>query len=167
MIATNYVLQGDCREMLRTLPESIADTCITDPPYGDTSLKWDVQCSGWISEVARVLKPIASVWVFGSMRFLAPLFAEFESLGFRYSQDIVWEKHNGSGLSNDRFRRVHEHADEIVQRKCRRVLLPNLDWKWQIVNYDKLFEWGHTVEQDKEVLDAYGSELDVQIVRVL
>ena len=106
----NYVLQGDCRELLRTLPESIADACITDPPYGDTSLKWDVQCSGWIAEVARVLKPNASVWVFGSMRFLAPLFAEFESLGFRYSQDIVWEKHNGSGLANDRFRRVHEHA---------------------------------------------------------
>lgn len=57
-------------------------------------------------------------------------------------------------------------CDEIVQRKCRRVLLPNLDWKWQIVNYDKLFEWGHSVDQDKEVLDAYGSELEFELVRV-
>lgn len=57
-----------------------------------------------------MLKPAASIWVFGSMRFLAPLFAEFERNGFRYSQDIVWEKQNGSGFHADRFRRVHEHV---------------------------------------------------------
>ena len=44
------------------------------------------------------------------MRFLAPLFGEMETLGFRYSQDIVWEKQNGTGFHSDRFRRVHEHA---------------------------------------------------------
>ena len=50
------------------------------------------------------------VWVFGSMRFLAPLFGEFASRGFKYSQDVVWEKQNGTGFHNDRFRRVHEHV---------------------------------------------------------
>ncbi|MGE6333554.1 DNA-methyltransferase [Stenotrophomonas sp. NPDC077659] len=51
-----------------------------------------------------------SFWVFGSLRFLAPLFAEMAEHGFRYSQDVVWEKQNGTGFNNDRFRRVHEHA---------------------------------------------------------
>jgi site-specific DNA-methyltransferase (adenine-specific) len=27
-----------------------------------------------------------------------------------HAQDIVWEKHNGSGFAADRFKRVHEHA---------------------------------------------------------
>lgn len=103
------VLHGDCREVLRDL-QPIADACITDPPYGDTSLDWDRQVAGWVPAVARVLKPNASIWVFGSLRFLAPLFDEMEANGFRYSQDIVWEKQNGTGFHNDRFRRVHEHA---------------------------------------------------------
>lgn len=101
---------GDCREVLRSLANNSADACITDPPYGDTSLEWDSVIDGWAEEVARVLKPNASLWVFGSMRFLAPLFGQLADLGFKYSQDIVWEKQNGTGFHNDRFRRVHEHA---------------------------------------------------------
>ena len=101
---------GDCRSALRTIADASIDACITDPPYGDTSLEWDVRIVGWIDEVSRVLKPNASLWIFGSMRFLAPMFAELAAMGFKYSQDIVWEKQNGTGFHNDRFRRVHEHA---------------------------------------------------------
>lgn len=104
------LLLGDCRSVLATLPAGIADACITDPPYGDTSLGWDVHVPDWVPAVSRVLKPAASIWVFGSMRFLTPLFAEMAAHGFKYSQDIVWEKQNGTGFHNDRFRRVHEHA---------------------------------------------------------
>jgi site-specific DNA-methyltransferase (adenine-specific) len=105
-----HLYHDDCREVLRTLAAGSVDACITDPPYGDTSLEWDGCVDGWLAEVARVLKPNASLWIFGSMRFLAPLFAELAALGFKYSQDIVWEKQNGTGFHNDRFRRVHEHA---------------------------------------------------------
>lgn len=104
------ILEGDCRVLLATLPAASFDACIADPPYGDTSLKWDSICEGWIPAVARVLKPAASVWVFGSMRFLATVFPEMAAAGFTYSQDIVWEKQNGTGFHADRFRRVHEHA---------------------------------------------------------
>jgi len=101
---------GDCREVLPGLGAGFADCCVTDPPYGDTSLTWDSICPGWIEHVARALKPNSSIWVFGSMRFLAPLFSEMAQHGYRYSQDVVWEKQNGTGFNNDRFRRVHEHA---------------------------------------------------------
>lgn len=101
---------GDCRKVMTDWPAGVADACVTDPPYGDTSLNWDRRCAGWMAEVSRVLKPAASVWVFGSMRYLASIFEEMEGAGFRYAQDIVWEKQNGSGFHADRFRRVHEHA---------------------------------------------------------
>lgn len=99
---------GDCRTVLAGLP--LADAAIADPPYGDTSLEWDKKVEGWIPALAAALKPAASVWVFGSLRFLVPVFAEMERAGFRYSQDIVWHKQNGTGFHADRFRRVHEHA---------------------------------------------------------
>jgi site-specific DNA-methyltransferase (adenine-specific) len=86
------IVCGDCRTVLAALPPGAFDACIADPPYGDTSLKWDRVCEGWLEQVARVLKPAASLWVFGSMRFLVPVFAQTEALGFKYSQDIVWEK---------------------------------------------------------------------------
>jgi site-specific DNA-methyltransferase (adenine-specific) len=104
------LMLGDSRARMRELPDSCADACITDPPYGDTNLEWDSQVEGWLLEAARVLKPNAPIWIFGSIRFLAPLFAQLEALSFKYSQDIVWEKQNGTGFHNDRFRRVHEHA---------------------------------------------------------
>lgn len=104
------LLRGDCIEVLPSIATGTADVCITDPPYGDTSLAWDCKVDGWIEQIARVLKPCGSIWVFGSMRFLAPLFAELAEHGFKYSQDIVWRKQNGTGFHNDRFRRVHEHA---------------------------------------------------------
>ena len=106
---------GDCRKVMQAWPAGVADACITDPPYGDTSLEWDRRVDGWMVEVARVLKPAASVWVFGSMRYLSTVFAEMEAQGFRYAQDIVWEKQNGTGFHNDRFRRVHEHAVQFYR----------------------------------------------------
>jgi site-specific DNA-methyltransferase (adenine-specific) len=106
---------GDCRDLLAEMPEGIADACITDAPYGDTSLEWDRKCLFWIHRVARVLKPTASIWVFGSMRFLAPMFDDMACEGFKYAQDIVWEKQNGSGFHADRFRRVHEHAVQFYR----------------------------------------------------
>ena len=110
IIGNATLYQGDCRLVMPYIQSCSIDACIADPPYGDTSLEWDRQVEGWLEEVARVLKPNASLWIFGSMRFLAPLFAELAAQGFKYSQDIVWEKQNGTGFHNDRFRRVHEHA---------------------------------------------------------
>ncbi|AMM23183.1 DNA-methyltransferase [Variovorax sp. PAMC 28711] len=106
---------GDCREVMTAWPSGIADACVTDPPYGDTSLEWDRRCEGWMTEVSRVLKPAASVWVFGSMRYLSTIFGEMEAAGFKYAQDIVWEKQNGTGFHADRFRRVHEHAIQFYR----------------------------------------------------
>ena len=111
----NRVHFGDCREVMKAWPTGVADACITDPPYGDTSLEWDRRVDGWMGEVARVLKPAASLWVFGSMRFLSTVFAEMEAHGFRYAQDVVWKKQNGTGFHNDRFRSVHEHAVQFYR----------------------------------------------------
>lgn len=83
-----------------------------DPPYGDTALEWDKIVKGWEAVALQCLKPSGSMWVFGSMRYF--LTVGFPK-GFRYAQDVVWEKHNGSGMASDRFRRVHEHAVQFYR----------------------------------------------------
>lgn len=100
------VYLGDMREILSKLEVS-GGVCITDPPYGETSLGWDRWVDGWPSLLDG---RFSSLWCFGSMRMFLARGGEFLDGGWRMSQDLVWEKHNGSGFHADRFKRVHEHA---------------------------------------------------------
>ncbi len=92
---------GDFRNGL--MEARMADAVITDPPYGQTSLEWDRWVPGWPS-----LMPSRSLWCFGSLRMFTEHWSDFGD--WRMSQDLVWEKHNGSGFQSDRFKRVHEQA---------------------------------------------------------
>jgi site-specific DNA-methyltransferase (adenine-specific) len=101
---------GDCREVLGQVRE--VDAVVMDPPYGETSLEWDRWIPGLPGLLLDSLAPGGSMWCFGSMRMLFEHLAEFAA--WRFVQDVVWEKHNGSGFAADRFRRVHEHATHWV-----------------------------------------------------
>jgi site-specific DNA-methyltransferase (adenine-specific) len=108
------IFHGDRREVARELnPES--DVVLADPPYGDTSLDWDVLDLGWLGAIEGAAKPEASLWCFGSMRMFLAQAPEMSRLGWKLAQDIVWEKHNGSGFAADRFKRVHEHAVQFYR----------------------------------------------------
>lgn len=95
---------GDMREVLPALGLK-ADLVLTDPPYQSTSLAWDRWPDGWPSLAATVA---SSMWCFGSMRMFLDRAHEFTD--WKLSQDVVWEKHNGTGFAADRFKRVHEVA---------------------------------------------------------
>jgi len=101
---------GDMREVLPALGVT-ADCIVADAPYGETSLAWDRWPDGWLDIAADATR---SLWCFGSMRMFFEHLDEFKSrkhrdrLVWKISQDIVWEKHNGSGFHADRFKRVHE-----------------------------------------------------------
>ena len=93
----------DALALLPMLPQ--ADAVVTDPPYGETSLQWDVWPDGW-PDVAALVAP--QMWCFGSMRMFLDKRGDLGD--WKLAQDIVWEKHNGSSFHDDRFRRVHEFA---------------------------------------------------------
>ncbi|MFF9624236.1 DNA-methyltransferase [Streptomyces griseosporeus] len=98
------VYHGDMRDVLPALGLQ-ADLVVADPPYAETALEWDRWPNGWPTLAAGVA---SSMWCFGSMRMFLDRRDEFT--GWKLSQDIVWEKHNGSSRSSDRFRRIHEYA---------------------------------------------------------
>jgi len=100
--ATLY--HGDHRAILPILGQTF-DLIVADPPYGETSLAWDRWPQGWPNGMTAYAR---SMWYFGSMRMFLDRSGEF--VPWRLSQDVIWEKHNGSGFATDRFKRVHEHA---------------------------------------------------------
>jgi DNA modification methylase len=65
---TWWVEQGDCRTLLRTLPDACIDAVITDPPYPEvnrpygqwTAEEWFVLMDEVVSACRRVLKPSRS-----------------------------------------------------------------------------------------------------------
>lgn len=100
-----WLYHGDCRDVLNDLPTIHVDAAIVDPPYGETDLEWDVWLKNWPALIARSTR---QMWCFGSLRMFIEHAPDFEP--WKLAQDVVWEKHNGSGLHADRFRRVHELA---------------------------------------------------------
>lgn len=103
--ADTVLYLGDMRDLLRADLKLQVDCVIADPPYGETSLAWDRWPGAWPYLLRDVTR---SMWCFGSMRMFLDRCHEF--VDWQMSQDIVWEKHNGSGFHADRFKRVHEHA---------------------------------------------------------
>jgi DNA modification methylase len=96
------VFLGDCRDVLRTLPDNSVDSIVTDPPYelGFMGKKWDssgiaYDVTVW-QECLRVLKPGGHVLAFGGSRTWHRLAVAVEDAGFEIRDSIAW-------LSNKTF----------------------------------------------------------------
>lgn len=107
---------GDMREIIPALGLK-ADAVITDPPYNETKLTWDRWPDGWPAVAASVAQ---QMWCFGTLRMFMDRAPELYA-NWKLSHDIIWEKQNGTGIRNDRFRRVHEQAAHFYQGEWRDV----------------------------------------------
>ena len=68
--------QGDCLEVMKSIPDNSVDCIITDPPYGVTQNKKDTMLpfgEMW-EQVNRIIKNTGNVLIFGQEIFLKWLF---------------------------------------------------------------------------------------------
>ena len=128
------IIQGDCLEELKKLPDGVADLVFADPPYnlqlGGELLRpdntkvdavdddwdrfesfeaYDAFTKAWLKECRRVLKDDGALWVIGSYHNIFRVGATLQDLGFWILNDIVWRKSNPMpNFKGTRFANAHE-----------------------------------------------------------
>jgi site-specific DNA-methyltransferase (adenine-specific) len=107
----NTVIQGDCLDVLKTLPDGSVDMVLCDPPYGVTSQKWDVVLDMEVfwPEVKRIVKPGAPV-VFTATQPYATEIILSNRRWFKY--EWVWVKSRATMFFHAKHQplRVHEYV---------------------------------------------------------
>lgn len=85
------LLQGDCLELMKQIPDNSVDMVLTDPPYGTTACKWDVVIPFepmW-KELHRIIKDNGAICLFGSEPFSSAL--RMSNIK-NYKYDWIWDK---------------------------------------------------------------------------
>jgi DNA modification methylase len=110
------VFHGDCRDVLRSLPDNSVDSVVTDPPYelGFMGKKWDssgiaYDVTVW-SECLRVLKPGGHILAFGGSRTWHRLAVALEDAGFELRDSIAWIYGSGFPKSLDVSKAIDKRA---------------------------------------------------------
>jgi site-specific DNA-methyltransferase (adenine-specific) len=82
---------GDCRDLLKKLPDRSVDALVTDAPYGVGKGLWDVLSRELVEEVVkqalRLVKPTGTFFWFGRNETTAELWSAFEPLHPRW---LTW-----------------------------------------------------------------------------
>lgn len=130
----NHILQGDCIDILNSLPEKSVDLIFADPPYNlqlrnelyrpdhskvdavddgwdkfSSFAKYDEFTLNWLRAARGVLKDTGTIWVIGSYHNIYRVGAVMQDLGFWILNDILWIKTNPMpNFRGVRFTNGHE-----------------------------------------------------------
>lgn len=118
------ILQGDCLQLMRDIPDGSVDLILTDPPYGinyqlQISAKNifdpikndscnDIDFEAFFKECHRVLKPHGCLYIFGRFDFLTRIFDDIKRSRLRYMHDFLWLKGDMSSGNLNTFGATHE-----------------------------------------------------------
>lgn len=104
-VGDQYVLCGDCVEILRSFPDNSIDSIVCDPPYGIGFMgkDWDhsVPTEEWARECFRVLKHGGHIVAFGATRAIHRMVCVLEDEGFEIRDMINWLYFSGFPKSMD------------------------------------------------------------------
>ncbi|MCL8206160.1 site-specific DNA-methyltransferase [Ligilactobacillus agilis] len=123
---SNYrLMQGDCIELMQSLPNNSVDLILCDLPYGTTRNKWDtvIDLDKLWKHYKRIIKDNGAIILFSQQPFSAKLI-ESEPKMFRY--EWIWEKEQGTGFLNAKKMPLKSHENILVFYKKPPVYNPQM-----------------------------------------
>ena len=108
------IIEGDCIQKMREMPDCSIDAIVTDPPYGIGFMgkSWDCSVPGleWAQECLRVLKPGGHMIAFSSTRTCHRLGVAIEDAGFEIRDTIHWVYTSGFPKNHDISKAIDREA---------------------------------------------------------
>jgi site-specific DNA-methyltransferase (adenine-specific) len=113
MMENITLLQGDCLDLMSSLPAISIDLILADLPYGTTHLDWDrpIPFEPLWAHYRRLLNPCGAVVLTASQPFTTDLIQSNRDW-FKYCW--VWEKSIAGGVFNCKHRPLKAHEDVVV-----------------------------------------------------
>lgn len=109
----NKVIQGDCLEVMKNLPDKSIDMILCDLPYGTTQNKWDsiIDLNKLWEQYERIIKDNGCIALTAQGVFTAKLILSNEKL-FKYK--IVWIKSKSTNFLNAKKQPLRKHEDICI-----------------------------------------------------
>ena len=108
------LMQGDCLDLMKDIPDGSVDMVLTDIPYGTTACKWDsiIPFEPMWTQLKRVTKKNGAIVLTASQPFTSALVMSNVKM-FKY--EWVWDKVNRyTGSLQANKRRLRRHEDILV-----------------------------------------------------
>ena len=107
------VLQGDCLELMKDIPDGSVDMILADLPYGTTQCRWDtiIPFEPLWEQYKRIIKPNGAIVLTASQPFTSALVMSNPKM-FKYSW--VWVKTKASGHLDAKRKPMRKHEDILV-----------------------------------------------------
>lgn len=107
------LLQGDCLELMKNIPDGSVDLILCDLPYGTTACKWDsiIPFEPLWEQYRRIVKVNAAIVLTASQPFTTTLIFSNMKM-FKYCW--VWEKSRPGDIFNAKNKPLKTHEDVCV-----------------------------------------------------
>jgi len=107
------LMQGDCLERMKEIPDGSVDMVLTDPPYGTMACKWDtvIDLPLMWEQLKRVIKPNGAIVMTACQPFTSALVMSNPRM-FKYCW--VWNKKQGGNPLNAKRQPLRVTEDIVV-----------------------------------------------------
>ena len=107
------LLNGNCLELMKDIPDGSVDLILCDPPYGTTDCKWDsvLPFDQLWTEYNRLLKPNGAAVLFAAQPFTTQLINSNRK-AFRYCW--YWMKNQPTGFTFAKYQPLRKVEDICV-----------------------------------------------------
>lgn len=111
-----WLMQGDCLERMKEIPDASVDMVLCDPPYGTTACKWDsvIDLDLMWKQLKRIAKPKSTIAMTAAQPFTTTLI--YSNLN-DYKYNWVWYKNLPTNYPNAKRRPLTKHEDICVWQR--------------------------------------------------
>ena len=122
-VQANSLINDDCLNAMKFIPDSSISMILADPPYGTTACKWDsvIPLEPMWEQLKRVIKPNGAIVMTASQPFTTTLISSNIKM-FKYCW--VWKKPQGVDPFMAKIRPLNNIEDVVVFAKTKTLYNP-------------------------------------------